>query len=67
MSIFVPRGGREASPHLLVDNEDLVWAFATVIKRVRCTWLHELDAFLQWMLYGYAEALCIMRVSVAYV
>eukprot|EP00752_Nemacystus_decipiens_P018299 g16415.t1 len=27
-SIVVPRGGREASPHLLIDNEDLVRAFA---------------------------------------
>eukprot|EP00903_Cladosiphon_okamuranus_P011818 g11106.t1 len=27
-SIVVPRGGREASPHLLIDNQDLVRAFA---------------------------------------
>lgn len=30
MCISVPRGGRECSPHLLVDNRDLVRAFAAV-------------------------------------
>ncbi|CAM9770312.1 unnamed protein product [Pylaiella littoralis] len=28
MTICVPRGGRDASPHLLVDNNDLIRAFA---------------------------------------
>ncbi|CAB1102988.1 unnamed protein product [Ectocarpus sp. CCAP 1310/34] len=28
MSVCVPRGGRDASPHLLLDNQDLVRAFA---------------------------------------
>lgn len=35
LNISVPRGGREASPHLLVDNQDLVRAFATVSAPVR--------------------------------
>lgn len=30
MTICIPRGGRDASPHLLVDNDDLVRAFAKV-------------------------------------
>lgn len=30
MSVWVPRGGRGASPHLLLDNNDLVRAFAKV-------------------------------------
>ena len=33
-SIVVPRGGREASPHLLTDNDDLVRAFAKVCMYV---------------------------------
>lgn len=32
MNFSVPRGGREASPRLLMDNEDLVRAFSTVIQ-----------------------------------
>ncbi|CAM9815953.1 unnamed protein product, partial [Scytosiphon promiscuus] len=30
MNIWIPRGGREASPYLLLDNNDLVRAFAKV-------------------------------------
>lgn len=32
MNFSVPRGGKEASPRLLMDNEDLVRAFSTVIR-----------------------------------
>ncbi|CAM9129377.1 unnamed protein product, partial [Sphacelaria rigidula] len=32
MRISVPRGGRECSPHLLLDNQDLVRAFAAGMK-----------------------------------
>lgn len=34
MSISVPRGGRECSPRLLIDNQDLVRAFAMVSMAV---------------------------------